>query len=99
MLQARAKSQKAKEEHTAAVEARAASQVSSECERLFCLLNILLQRETNDLLSRKGSWSSADVSRFTELVKDDHMNEQKQKDTKAALDRAEEDVDRGFSEL
>ena len=27
------------------------------------------------------------------------MNEQKQKDTKAALDKAEEDVDRGFSEL
>jgi len=82
VLLARAKSAKAKEEHTAAVEARAAS-----------------QRESNDLLSRKNSWTSADVSRFTELVKQDHMNEQNQKDTKLALDRAEEDVDRGFSEL
>ena len=34
------------------------------------------QREVNDLLQRKSTWSDNDVSRFTTLVRQDHLYEQ-----------------------
>ncbi|GAA5874656.1 hypothetical protein JCM8547_003949 [Rhodosporidiobolus lusitaniae] len=57
------------------------------------------QREVNDLLQRKSTWSSADVLRFTELVQQDHANEQAELQAKTAMEAGEEDVEKGFSEL
>ncbi|KAM9915974.1 hypothetical protein OXX80_013764 [Metschnikowia pulcherrima] len=33
------------------------------------------QKEINELLTRKHTWSPADVERFTELYKNDHRNQ------------------------
>ncbi|CEQ41588.1 SPOSA6832_03338, partial [Sporobolomyces salmonicolor] len=57
------------------------------------------QREVNDLLQRKSSWNSADVVRFTELVQQDHENEQAEARAKADMEAGEETVEKGFSEL
>ncbi|KAG8937175.1 sensitivity to high expression protein she9 [Tulasnella sp. 418] len=57
------------------------------------------QREVNDLLQRKSSWNDSDVTRFTSLVRQDHLNEQTENNAKVALAQAEEDVEREFTEL
>ncbi|OSD07137.1 hypothetical protein PYCCODRAFT_1358708 [Trametes coccinea BRFM310] len=57
------------------------------------------QREVNDLLQRKSSWTDADVSRFTTLVREDHAREQDEARAKAAAEAAEDAVEREFSEL
>ncbi|KAM0750731.1 hypothetical protein T439DRAFT_325789 [Meredithblackwellia eburnea MCA 4105] len=57
------------------------------------------QKEVNDLLQRKSTWSSADVIRFTELVQQDHENERTETRAKAAMDADEEAVEKGFSNL
>lgn len=57
------------------------------------------QREVNDLLQRKSTWSDSDVGRFTNLVKADHLAEQEEARTKAAVDETEDAVEREFSEL
>jgi sensitive to high expression protein 9, mitochondrial len=56
-----------------------------------------MQREVNDLLQRKSQWSESDVSRFTELVRRDHVNEQEEKDTKTRLEEEELKVEKGLS--
>jgi sensitive to high expression protein 9 len=56
-----------------------------------------LQREVNDLLQRKSHWSESDVSRFTELVRRDHINEQEEKDQKIRFEEEELKVEKGFS--
>lgn len=53
----------------------------------------------NDLLARKATWSDADVSRFTALVRQDHLSEQAEQAAKIAAARAEDAVDRAFSDL
>ncbi|KAF8837921.1 mitochondrial distribution and morphology family 33, partial [Paxillus ammoniavirescens] len=57
------------------------------------------QREVNDLLQRKSSWTDADVSNFTSLVRSDHSFEQEEAHTKARVAETEDAVDREFSEL
>ncbi|RDB17817.1 Sensitive to high expression protein 9, mitochondrial [Hypsizygus marmoreus] len=59
----------------------------------------LSQREVNDLLQRKSSWLDHDVSRFTTLVRQDHLFEQQETRAKATLDEMENAVEREFSEL
>ncbi|KAH9841502.1 Mdm33 family-domain-containing protein [Rhodofomes roseus] len=57
------------------------------------------QREVNDLLQRKSTWSDQDVIRFTELVRKDHLHEQEETRAKLAASVAEDAVEREFSEL
>ena len=57
------------------------------------------QREVNDLLQRKSSWSDGDVSRFTALVRQDHVHEQNEARAKAKVEETEDVVDREFNEL
>ncbi|KAH7910839.1 Mdm33 family-domain-containing protein [Hygrophoropsis aurantiaca] len=57
------------------------------------------QREVNDLLQRKSSWTDTDVSRFTSLVRSDHLYEQDEARAKARVAETEDAVDREFSEL
>ncbi|THG97783.1 hypothetical protein EW026_g4289 [Hermanssonia centrifuga] len=57
------------------------------------------QREVNDLLSRKSSWSDDDVGRFTGLVRQDHLYEQAEARAKAKAVYTEDEVDREFTEL
>lgn len=57
------------------------------------------QREVNDLLQRKSNWNDEDVSRFTTLVRQDHLFEQEEVRAKAAVDETEAAVEREFSKL
>ncbi|EKM51473.1 uncharacterized protein PHACADRAFT_212117 [Phanerochaete carnosa HHB-10118-sp] len=57
------------------------------------------QREVNDLLQRKSSWTDEDVGRFTALVRQDHLYEQSEACAKAKASRTEEEVEREFTEL
>jgi len=57
------------------------------------------QREVNDLLQRKSMWTDSDVSRFTTLVREDHLKEQEEARAKASVSESEDAVDRQFSEL
>ncbi|THV04463.1 hypothetical protein K435DRAFT_649227 [Dendrothele bispora CBS 962.96] len=57
------------------------------------------QREVNDLLQRKSSWTDYDVSRFTTLVREDHHFEQEETRAKVAVDEAEAAVEKEFTEL
>lgn len=47
------------------------------------------QREVNELLQRKNSWSPADLERFTHLYTDDTLNLKKEEDAKRTLQSAE----------
>lgn len=57
------------------------------------------QREVNDLLQRKSGWNDHDVSRFTTLVRQEHLYEQEEVLAKTTVVSAEDAVDREFSEL
>jgi sensitive to high expression protein 9, mitochondrial len=57
------------------------------------------QREVNDLLQRKSTWTDSDVSRFTTLVREDHHYEQEEARAKLAVDESEAAVEREFTEL
>ena len=57
------------------------------------------QREVNDLLQRKSSWTNSDVSRFTDLVREDHLYEQEEASAKAQVAVAEAEVETEFNEL
>ncbi|KAI0072026.1 hypothetical protein K474DRAFT_1580203, partial [Panus rudis PR-1116 ss-1] len=57
------------------------------------------QREVNDLLQRKSTWTDDDVLRFTALVRQDHLFEQEEARAKAVAEQAEGEVEREFSEL
>ncbi|KAF8134018.1 Mdm33 family-domain-containing protein [Boletus edulis] len=57
------------------------------------------QRQVNDLLQRKSSWTDGDVSKFTSLVRSDHSLEQEEARVKAHVAETEDAVDREFSEL
>ncbi|KAI0793169.1 mitochondrial distribution and morphology family 33, partial [Irpex lacteus] len=57
------------------------------------------QREVNDLLQRKSSWTDDDVGRFTALVRQDHLFEQAENRAKKAAQHTEDEVEREFSEL
>ncbi|CAN3356445.1 sensitive to high expression protein 9, mitochondrial [Diutina catenulata] len=51
------------------------------------------QREINELLTRKHQWSSADLERFTDLYRNDHTNELREKEAADNLSQAEQRVD------
>lgn len=51
------------------------------------------QREVNELLQRKSSWSPADLERFTTLFRDDHSAAQAEVSSQHALSKAENDAD------
>ena len=53
----------------------------------------------NDLLTRKSTWLSSDVARFTSLVQSDHANEQKERDAKIDAAREEERVEKSMDAL
>ena len=57
------------------------------------------QRETNDLLQRKSLWSDADVLRFTQLVRADHVHEQEEIRAQQAASDADAASERQFNEL
>jgi sensitive to high expression protein 9 len=57
------------------------------------------QRGVNDLLQRKSNWSDTDVSRFTTLIRQDHLYEQDEVRAKAKVHETEDAVEREFSEL
>ena len=57
------------------------------------------QREVNDLLQRKSTWSDGDVGRFTSLVRQDHLYEQEELRAKSAVNVSEDAVEREFSRL
>lgn len=57
------------------------------------------QRETNELLQRKSSWTDADVMRFTQLVRADHVHEQEEARAQERVTEAESATDRQFAEL
>jgi len=57
------------------------------------------QREVNDLLQRKAFWTESDLSRFTTLVREDHMFEQEEARAKNAMDSSEATVEAAFSRL
>ncbi|KAL5482607.1 SHE9 [Sanghuangporus weigelae] len=57
------------------------------------------QRETNELLQRKSSWNDADVLRFTQLVRADHVYEQEEAQAQSRVAEVDAAVERQFSEL
>ncbi|KAG1879175.1 Mdm33 family-domain-containing protein [Suillus subluteus] len=59
----------------------------------------LSQRQVNELLQRKSSWTDSDVSAFTSLVRSDHHLEQHEVATKAKVSENEDALDREFGEL
>ena len=57
------------------------------------------QREVNELIQRKHTWNEADIARFTEIVRQDHIHEQEETRAKVAFDETEVAVEREFSLL
>ncbi|KAF8333494.1 Mdm33 family-domain-containing protein [Cantharellus anzutake] len=57
------------------------------------------QREINDLLPRKSNWSESDVSHFTNLVRQDHVNAQAEVTAKKKLDDTERKLETAFDDL
>lgn len=57
------------------------------------------QREVNELLQRKHTWTDADVGKFTMLVREDHSYEQAEVRAKEAAKTADGDVERELNEL
>ena len=57
------------------------------------------QRDLTDLLQRKSTWSSEDVSRFTSLVQQDHLNTLAESSSKTASQAADEALEREFGAL
>lgn len=57
------------------------------------------QREVNNLLQRRSLWTEVDVSRFPELVRQDHLYEQEEARFKAAAVEADDAVELQFNEL
>lgn len=52
-----------------------------------------LQKEMNELLTRKHNWSPMDLERFTELYRNDHKYEQEEVNSLQRLNEAEQEVD------
>lgn len=57
------------------------------------------QRQVNDLLQRKSSWTEADVLLFTKLVRQDHEFEQAEARAKERSATAEQQQETQFNEL
>ncbi|KAH7336849.1 mitochondrial distribution and morphology family 33, partial [Rhizoctonia solani] len=57
------------------------------------------QRQVNDLLQRKSTWSDNDVVAFTKLVREDHASAAAELLAKSNLEQAEAAVDAEFGRL
>lgn len=57
------------------------------------------QNEVNDLLQRKGTWSSEDLERFTRLYKEDAINSKRVEECKQKLNAVEMEEDKLSNEL
>lgn len=57
------------------------------------------QKEVNDLLQRKASWSPADLERFTTLYKNEHVGATREQSTKAAMVAAEQRQEELYDKL
>src|SRR5437868_13465242 len=57
------------------------------------------QREINDLLQRKHQWSSDDVVRFTELYRNEHLNEQAEAISREESHKCEKQVEKEYTDL
>lgn len=57
------------------------------------------QRDLTDLLQRKSTWSTEDVSRFTSLVHQDHLNTLAESSSKTASQAADDALEREFGAL
>lgn len=67
-----------------------------KCKDLYSqaiLRRSLLQREINELLTRKHNWSPEDLERFTNLYRNDHVNEKDELTAHTNLNDAELKVD------
>ncbi|KAG2735995.1 hypothetical protein G9P44_000085 [Scheffersomyces stipitis] len=51
------------------------------------------QREVNELLTRKHNWTPEDLERFTELYRNDHLNEQLEQEAELKVEEAEQKAD------
>ncbi|CEL62450.1 Sensitive to high expression protein 9 homolog, mitochondrial OS=Cryptococcus neoformans var, neoformans serotype D (strain JEC21 / ATCC MYA-565) GN=SHE9 PE=3 SV=1 [Rhizoctonia solani AG-1 IB] len=57
------------------------------------------QRQVNDLLQRKSTWTDNDVVAFTKLVREDHASATAELEAKSNLEQAETAVDSEFGRL
>ncbi|KAL4942149.1 hypothetical protein BDV06DRAFT_193037 [Aspergillus oleicola] len=57
------------------------------------------QREVNELLQRKHTWSPTDLERFTLLYRNDHANEVSENETQEALSAAERESEEAAAQL
>ncbi|RVD84955.1 uncharacterized protein DFL_003291 [Arthrobotrys flagrans] len=57
------------------------------------------QKEVNELLTRKNTWSPTDLERFTELYRSDHANEQAEIQAQNKLTEIEKEVENASSLL
>ncbi|EPS40189.1 hypothetical protein H072_5985 [Dactylellina haptotyla CBS 200.50] len=57
------------------------------------------QKEVNELLQRKNTWSPSDLERFTELYRSDHANEQAEIQAQNRLNEVEKEVESASSLL
>lgn len=57
------------------------------------------QREINQLLQRKHTWSPEDLQRFTDLYRSDHINESKVEETASLADEYERKLEEAQQEL
>ncbi|KAG2010089.1 sensitive to high expression protein 9 [Coprinopsis cinerea AmutBmut pab1-1] len=80
-------------------EARLAARKAKTAYEEAVLQRSKSQREVNDLLQRKSMWTDHDVSRFTTLVREDHLYEQEEARAKAAVNSTEDAVEKEFSQL
>ncbi|KAG2187628.1 hypothetical protein INT44_005318 [Umbelopsis vinacea] len=57
------------------------------------------QREINELLQRKHTWTGEDVTRFTELYRLEHLHSQQEMTAKENYRQSEKHMDRQYQEL
>jgi len=79
--------------------ARQASREAKEAYEKAVLQRASSQREVNDLLQRKSTWTDEDVSKFTALVRQDHLFEQSETRAKLLASETEAEVEKEFTEL
>ncbi|CAA3032871.1 She9 Mdm33 family [Olea europaea subsp. europaea] len=81
------------------LEARSAAREAKEAHAMALNERMASGREVNDLLQRKANWLDSDVLRFTQLVREDHANESRERDTKIEATREEERVEKKIGEM
>ena len=78
---------------------RAAVRVAKDAYTSAISLRSKSQREVNELLQRKNSWSPQDLERFTALYRSDHANEQTEIQAQEALGEAERYAEEAAAKL